>query len=155
MAYKQSQYTDYVEHRMSQLPLAKGDAVFFNPACLHQPGKNHTDSPRVANLLQISACWGTPMETTNKLAMVRSLWPVMKEWDTERINRDQSTDGVSGVHLGQDKHPMQLEALIRAGCDDYGYARDFDNMPVRIKPSVSRNGFLMYRSRSCVAAKPS
>jgi len=121
MVLKDPTYIDYVAGRMAQLPLEKGDAVFFNPACLHQPGSNTTSSPRVANLLQISACWGTPMETTNKLAMAKSVWPVIKQW----------SDGLTTTDR---KHSLQLEALINATCDDFGYPRDFDSMPASNPP---------------------
>lgn len=60
-------------NHMAQLPLEKGDAVFFNPAYLHQPNSNTTSSPRVANLLQVSDCWGTPMKTIDKLAIAKSV----------------------------------------------------------------------------------
>ena len=126
MVLKDPMYIDYVARSMAQLPLEKGDAVFFNPACLHQPGSNTTSNPRVANLLQVSACWGTPMETTNKLAMAKSVWPVIKRW-----SRNLKTDADQGTPADRDwKHPLQLEALINATCDDFGYPRDFDTMPV-------------------------
>jgi len=119
-------YIDHVASCMVQLPLQKGDAVFFNPACLHQPGMNETSSPRVANLLQVSACWGTPMEKVNRLSMTKSVWPVIKRWHIELEATGE------GSNAGTDsKHPLQLEALINATCDDFGYPRDFDTMPVR------------------------
>ena len=125
MVLENPKYIDHVAGCMAQLPLEKGDAVFFNPACLHQPGMNETSSPRVANLLQVSACWGTPMEKINKLDMTKSVWPVFKRWASEsKIN-----GGASGEDRDR-KHPLQLEALITATCDDFGYPRDFDTMPV-------------------------
>ena len=39
-----------------QLPLAKGDAVFFNPALFHDAGTNRTaDVRRTAHLLHVSS----------------------------------------------------------------------------------------------------
>jgi ectoine hydroxylase-related dioxygenase (phytanoyl-CoA dioxygenase family) len=49
-----------------QLPLAKGDAAFFNPALLHAAGTNHSaDVRRMANLLQVSSAFGRPMESVD------------------------------------------------------------------------------------------
>lgn len=123
MTLENQEYTDYVDSRMVQLPLMKGDAVFFNPACLHQPGQNTSGRPRVANLLQISACWGTPMETTNKLVTAKSLWPTIRKW-FERAGDNET--GIPGT-----VHPLQIDALIQAACDDFGYPAKFDLLPVR------------------------
>ena len=125
MVLDNPKYIDHVASCMAQLPLEKGDAVFFNPACLHQPGMNETSTPRVANLLQVSACWGTPMEKINKLDMTKSVWPIFKRWASE----SEMNEGAPGDTRDR-KHPLQLEALINATCDDFGYPRDFDTMPV-------------------------
>ena len=63
------------EHRV-QLPLAKGDAVFFNPALLHAAGENRsTDIQRMANLLQVSSAFGRAMESVDRDRMTRVLYP--------------------------------------------------------------------------------
>ena len=50
-----------------QLPLAKGDAVFFNPALFHAAGTNHSaDIKRMANLLQVSSAFGRAMESIDR-----------------------------------------------------------------------------------------
>ena len=50
-----------------QLPLAKGDAAFFNPALFHGAGTNvSADIQRVANLLQVSSAFGRAMETVDR-----------------------------------------------------------------------------------------
>jgi ectoine hydroxylase-related dioxygenase (phytanoyl-CoA dioxygenase family) len=65
----------FMEHRV-QLPLAKGDAVFFNPALLHAAGDNRSsDIQRMANLLQISSPFGRAMESVDRARMVRALYP--------------------------------------------------------------------------------
>jgi ectoine hydroxylase-related dioxygenase (phytanoyl-CoA dioxygenase family) len=54
-----------------QLPLAKGDVVFFNPAMFHGAGHNRTaDVRRMANLLQISSAMGVPLEAVDRNRMV-------------------------------------------------------------------------------------
>jgi len=61
-----------------QLPLRKGDAVFFNPALFHAAGSNHTsDVRRMANLLQVSSAFGRAMETVDRDRVVRAIYPVL------------------------------------------------------------------------------
>jgi ectoine hydroxylase-related dioxygenase (phytanoyl-CoA dioxygenase family) len=58
--------------------LQKGDAAFFNPALFHGAGTNlTTDVRRMANLLQVSSPFGRAMETVDRVAMCRELFPVL------------------------------------------------------------------------------
>lgn len=76
LAYWLPQFQDYfVEHHI-QLPLAKGDAVFFNPALFHAAGSNvSADISRMANLLQISSAFGRAMETVDRTRVVEAVYP--------------------------------------------------------------------------------
>ena len=66
------------EHRV-QLPLSKGDAVFFNPALFHAAGSNRSkDVRRIANLLQISSAYGRAMESVDRLKMSLALYPALR-----------------------------------------------------------------------------
>ena len=59
-------YRTFGEHHV-QLPLTKGDAVFFNPALFHAAGSNTTsDVRRMANLLQISSAFGRAMDAVDR-----------------------------------------------------------------------------------------
>lgn len=59
-----------------QLPLEKGDLLIFNPALLHAAGSNKSaDIKRMANLLQISSAFGRAMETVDRVAMSRHVYP--------------------------------------------------------------------------------
>ena len=42
LAWRRPEFTDYFDKHHIQLPLAKGDAVFFNPALFHAAGSNRT-----------------------------------------------------------------------------------------------------------------
>ena len=65
-----------------QVPLAKGDALFFNPALLHAGGENRTaDVERMANLLQVSSPMGRAMEAMDREAMARALYPALLDLD--------------------------------------------------------------------------
>jgi ectoine hydroxylase-related dioxygenase (phytanoyl-CoA dioxygenase family) len=68
----------FEQHRV-QLPLAKGDAVFFNPALLHAAGENRSAGiQRMANLLQVSSAFGRAMETVDRQRMATALYPVLQ-----------------------------------------------------------------------------
>ncbi len=67
----------FAEHHV-QLPLKKGDAVFFNPALMHGAGTNRSkDIYRMANLLQVSSAFGRAMETVNRARMAPALYPAL------------------------------------------------------------------------------
>ena len=70
MATGRPEFRDYFEAHHVQLPLAKGDAVFFNPALFHAAGTNRSkDVRRIANLLQVSSAFGRAMESVDRLKM--------------------------------------------------------------------------------------
>ena len=71
--------TYFTEHHV-QLPLAKGDMAFFNPALFHAAGTNRTkDVRRMANLLQVSSAYGRAMESMDRARMSASLYPVLQK----------------------------------------------------------------------------
>ena len=68
MATARPEFRDYFDKHHVQLPLAKGDAVFFNPALFHAAGTNRSkDVRRIANLLQVSSAFGRAMESVDRL----------------------------------------------------------------------------------------
>ena len=61
------EFAEYFQANYVQLPLEKGDAVFFNPALFHGAGTNHSaDVKRMANLLQVSSAFGRALETVDR-----------------------------------------------------------------------------------------
>jgi len=78
-AWRLPEFIAYFERSHVQLPLAKGDAAFFNPAVFHAAGHNRTtDIRRVANLLQISSPYGRAMESVDRARMAKMLYPVLR-----------------------------------------------------------------------------
>jgi ectoine hydroxylase-related dioxygenase (phytanoyl-CoA dioxygenase family) len=78
LAWRLPEFIAYFEERHVQLPLEKGDAVFFNPALFHAAGHNRSaDIRRMANLLQISSAFGRAMETVDREAMCNAVFPVL------------------------------------------------------------------------------
>src|SRR5215218_4992155 len=79
VAFNQPEFVDFFAENHVQLPLNKGDAVFFNPALYHGAGSNVSkDIRRIANLLQISSPFGRAMEALDRTAMVRAVYPVLR-----------------------------------------------------------------------------
>lgn len=72
------EFAKYFQANFVQLPLEKGDAVFFNPALFHGAGTNRSnDVKRMANLLQISSAFGRTMDTVNRTAVCTALYPTL------------------------------------------------------------------------------
>ncbi len=72
-------FKDYFDRRHVQLPLAKGDAAFFNPAVFHGAGHNRSaDVKRMANLLQVSSAYGRAMESVDRARMCAALYPALR-----------------------------------------------------------------------------
>src|SRR4051812_20464781 len=72
------EFTEYFDASFVQLPLRKGDAVFFNPSLFHGAGTNRSaDVRRMANLLQVSSAFGRAMEAVDRTAMCRALFPAL------------------------------------------------------------------------------
>jgi ectoine hydroxylase-related dioxygenase (phytanoyl-CoA dioxygenase family) len=105
VAYHDPAFTAYFEERHVQLPLAKGDAVFFNPALFHGAGTNHTaDVRRMANLLQVSSAFGRAMETVDTTAVCRAIFPVLQ--------------GRSG---------RELDNVVSAAAEGYAFPTNLDH----------------------------
>ena len=69
-------FRDYFEAHHVQLPLEKGDAIFFSPALFHAAGENKTsDVIRMVNLIQTASAFARHMEEIDRTAMVRAVYP--------------------------------------------------------------------------------
>ncbi len=79
LAWRRPEFREFFSRRYVQLPLAKGDAVFFNPALFHGAGNNTSaDVQRMANLLQVSSAFGRAMETVDRVKMAKVVYPVLR-----------------------------------------------------------------------------
>lgn len=78
MAYRRPEFAAYFEDHCVQMPLEKGDALFFNPALFHGAGANTSaDIHRMANLVQVSSAFGRAMELIDRRGMCKVLYPVV------------------------------------------------------------------------------
>jgi ectoine hydroxylase-related dioxygenase (phytanoyl-CoA dioxygenase family) len=79
LAWRLPEFRELFQRRYVQLPLTKGDAVFFNPALFHGAGTNvSADVQRMANLLQVSSAFGRAMETVDRAKVSRAIFPVLR-----------------------------------------------------------------------------
>ncbi|MGR8925970.1 phytanoyl-CoA dioxygenase family protein [Rhizobium leguminosarum] len=100
LALKRPEFRDYFERNHVQLPLEKGDVVFFNPALFHAAGTNRSaDIKRVANLLQVSSAFGRAMETVNRERMSVRLFPALKILQG-RLSLDEIANAVAACAEG-------------------------------------------------------
>jgi ectoine hydroxylase-related dioxygenase (phytanoyl-CoA dioxygenase family) len=80
LAWRRPDLREQFEASYVQLPLAKGDAAFFNPALFHAAGANRSSGiERMANLLQISSAFGRAMESVDRGRMVNAVFPALLE----------------------------------------------------------------------------
>ena len=92
VAWRRPEFIEYFEEHQVQLPLAKGDVVFFNPALFHAAGTNLTaDIRRMANLLQVSSAMGRAMESVDRTRMANAIYPellarAVAGWSAEQID---------------------------------------------------------------------
>jgi ectoine hydroxylase-related dioxygenase (phytanoyl-CoA dioxygenase family) len=112
LAWRLPRFQAYFKAHHVQLPLAKGDAAFFNPALFHAAGTNRTlDVRRVANLLQVSSAFGRTMETVDREAVANAVYPVL---------RRRLADGVV---------EEWLERVIAASAEGYPFPTNLDSDP--------------------------
>ncbi|MEU0969613.1 phytanoyl-CoA dioxygenase family protein [Streptomyces sp. NPDC005917] len=112
LAWRRPEFQDYFKAHHVQLPLAKGDAAFFNPAVFHAAGTNRTvDVRRMANLLQVSSAFGRAMETVDREAVTNAVYPVL---------RRRRAEGAAEAWL---------EHVIAASAEGYPFPTNLDSDP--------------------------
>ncbi|WP_299862338.1 phytanoyl-CoA dioxygenase family protein [uncultured Hoeflea sp.] len=112
-AWRRDDFRALFEERQIQLPLSKGDALFFNPATFHAAGANTSaDIHRMANLLQVSSAFGRTMETIDRTQMCKALYPhALKARQSGALNRSE------------------LAAAIAATAEGYSFPTNLDRDP--------------------------
>lgn len=80
LAWRREDFKAWFAEHAVQLPLKRGDQLYFNPALFHAAGTNRTrDTQRMANLLQVSSPFGVPMESLDYPAMARAVYPALAQ----------------------------------------------------------------------------
>jgi ectoine hydroxylase-related dioxygenase (phytanoyl-CoA dioxygenase family) len=113
LAWRDQRFIDYFARHAVQLPLNKGDLLFFNPALFHAAGSNRTAGfHRMANLLQISSAFGKPMESIDRDAMMLAVYPLLLQGLEQ-----QALDSAS------------VESVIAHTADGYSFPTNLDTDP--------------------------
>lgn len=104
--YRNPEFKAYFAEHSVQVPLEKGDGMFFNPALMHGAGANTSnDVERMANLLQISSAFGKQMESIDQQRMQLACY-----------------DDLSTANLSSD----ELSAVATALSDSYPFSSNMD-----------------------------
>jgi ectoine hydroxylase-related dioxygenase (phytanoyl-CoA dioxygenase family) len=113
LATSRQDFRDFFETNHVQLPLEKGDMLFFSPALLHAAGTNRSkDIKRMVNLFQVSSAYGRAMESIDRLSMSKALYPAML---------NAQTDG----SLSQ----SQIASAIASCAEGYSFPTNLDRDP--------------------------
>lgn len=133
LAYWLPEFQDWFLGHHVQLPLRKGDAVFFNPALFHAAGTNRTpDVRRMANLLQVSSAFGRAMEAVDRQRVVEAIYPALL------------------ARAGAGLDPALVANVIGASADGYAFPTNLDlDQPVNGMSPPSQADLV----RSAVAAR--
>lgn len=109
LAWRNPQFIDYFQQHAIQLPLQKGDGLFFNPALFHAAGNNVTrDRVRTANLLQVSSSFGKTMEKVNHIKVLQAIYPAL---------------------LRRQLPEEKLHAVVAASAEGYSFPTNLDTDP--------------------------
>jgi ectoine hydroxylase-related dioxygenase (phytanoyl-CoA dioxygenase family) len=113
LAWRRQDFRDYFEAHFVQVPLLKGDLLFFNPALFHAAGSNQTvDVQRMANLIQVSSAYGRAMETVDRTRMCEAVYPVLTKHRAD------------GAHDGIDP-----DIVIASCAEGYAFPTNLDRDP--------------------------
>lgn len=112
-AWRRDDFRAYFEQHYVQLPLKKGDALFFSPALFHAAGSNiSADVHRMVNLLQVSSPFGRAMESVDRTSMCAALYSsLQKNWDAGGLCE------------------QALNAVIAATAEGYSFPTNLDKDP--------------------------
>ena len=112
-AWRREDFRQVFEARYVQLPLSKGDALFFSPALFHGAGSNVSSNiHRMANLLQVSSAFGRAMETIDRAKMCVLTYPIAAK------HLENQTLSIS-----------EIKAAIAATAEGYSFPTNLDNDP--------------------------
>ncbi len=111
LAMTRPEFQEAFETNQVQLPLAKGDGLFFNPALFHAAGQNVSSNiERLANLLQVSSAFGRAMESLDREAMSIALFPELR-------------------HLESQMSALEIDSAIAACAEAYPFPTNLDQDP--------------------------
>jgi ectoine hydroxylase-related dioxygenase (phytanoyl-CoA dioxygenase family) len=150
LAWRLPEFREYFEANFVQLPLSKGDIVFFNPALFHAAGTNRTTRVRrMANLLQVSSAFGRAMESVDRELVLASIYDDLRKahitegWDWQGIDNviSASAEGYSfPTNLDRDQPVEGLAPMTQADLVREALHADSDHatLVARLREQVER-----------------
>ena len=112
-AWRREDFRKVFEDCYVQLPLGKGDFLFFSPSIFHAAGANVSSKiHRMANLLQVSSAFGRAMETIDRAKMCILTYPEAVQYLEEK------TLSIN-----------EIKAAIAATAEGYSFPTNLDNDP--------------------------
>lgn len=113
LATGRADFRAFFDAHAVQLPLARGDMLFFSPALFHAAGTNRTrDVRRMVNLFQVSSAYGRAMEAIDRTAMVKALYPALL-----------------AAQEARSLTPAQIANAIAASAEGYAFPTNLDRDP--------------------------
>ena len=111
LATGRAEFRDFFLEHHVQLPLEKGDMLFFSPALFHAAGTNRSaDVKRMVNLFQVSSAYGRAMESIDRVAMSKALYPAL-------------------LNLKSSMSAGQIAAAIASCAEGYPFPTNLDRDP--------------------------
>lgn len=105
-------FAEFTTAHCVQVPFAKGDVIFFNPALIHGAGTNRTaDVRRMVNLMQVSSAFGRAMESIDRERIVLAIYP-------ELLERVQADPG-----------DPRVDIALRSATEGYPFPTNLDRDP--------------------------
>ena len=127
-AWRREDFREVFESQYVQLPLSKGDALFFSPAIFHAAGSNVSSNiHRMANLLQVSSAFGRAMETIDRAKMCTLTYPTaIKHFNDQTLSISE------------------IKAAVAATAEGYSFPTNLDNDPPKggLAPETQQALFL-------------
>ena len=126
-AWRHKSFIECFEKNFIQLPLSKGDTIFFSPALFHAAGTNTTKNvERMVNLLQVSSPFGRTMETINRKNMVKNIFPTLIK-----------------IYKNKEMNEKDIIAAINACAEGYAWPTNLDFDPPSNKlPETQQSLFI-------------
>jgi len=104
------EFRDVFESSFVQVPLDKGDLLFFNPATFHAAGDNRTtDIQRMANLMQIGSTYGRSIEIVDRSRITCAVFNDLKQLLADEVLSAREADNVIAATAEGYPFPANLD----------------------------------------------
>ncbi|MCL1127983.1 phytanoyl-CoA dioxygenase family protein [Shewanella surugensis] len=110
LAVLREDFRAFFEENCVQMPLQKGDLLFFNPATFHAAGENtSTDIQRFANLMQVGSAYGRSIEIVDRARLSLAVYPELSKAATNKQLTAREVDNVVAASAEGYPFPANLD----------------------------------------------